>query len=145
MTALTHVEVLDNVAAIVEAGTSLRESAELLNPRWAPEAALDRAFTVTPTTIANTLDYRDSPGRRERVNYQIDLICVWGQNVHNYKTTRDVALADSLEAVQAIGGDTSALSQQWSVHHVSTSFTVHESREWLFGSVRFRIDTDLQL
>jgi len=61
MTALTHVEVLDNVAAIVEAGTSLRESAELLNPRWAPEAALDRAFTVTPTTIANTLDYRDSP------------------------------------------------------------------------------------
>jgi len=143
--ALTHVQVLDNVASIVESGSSLVESAELLNPRWAPEASLDRAFSVMPTTIANTGQYRDTPGRQERARYEVDLICIWAQNVHNYKTTRDVALADSLAALQAIEGDTSALSERWSVHHVSTSFTVHESREWLFGSVRFRVDTDIAL
>ncbi len=143
--ALTHVQVLDNVASIVEGGTSLRESAELLNPRWAPEAALNRAFSVLPTTIANTGQYRDRFDRHERARYEIDLLCVWAQDVHNYKTTRDVALADALEALQAIEGDDSAASEQWSVHHVSTSFTVHESREWLFGSVRFRLDTDIEL
>jgi hypothetical protein len=143
--ALTHVQVLDNVASLVEAGTSLHESAELLNPRWAPEAALNRAFSVLPTTIANTGQYRDRFDRQERARYEIDLLCVWAQDVHNYKTTRDVALADALEALQAIEGDDSALSAQWSVHHVSTSFTVHESREWLFGSVRFRLDTDIEL
>jgi hypothetical protein len=145
MAALTHVQVLDNVASIVEAGTSLHESAELLNPRWAPEAALNRAFSVLPTTIANTGQYRDRFDRQERARYEIDLLCVWAQDVHNYKTTRDVALADALEALQAIEGDDSAASEQWSVHHVSTSFTVHESREWLFGSVRFRLDTDIEL
>jgi hypothetical protein len=145
MAALTHVQVLDNVASIVEAGTSLHESAELLNPRWAPEAALNRAFSVLPTTIANTGQYRDRFDRHERARYEIDLLCVWAQDVHNYKTTRDVALADALEALQAIEGDDSAASEQWSVHHVSTSFTVHESREWLFGSVRFRLDTDIEL
>ena len=143
--ALSHVQVLDNVASLVEAGTSLSESAELLNPRWAPEAALNRAFSVLPTTIANTGQYRDRFDRFERARYEIDLLCVWAQNVHNYKTTRDVALADSLAAIQAIEGDTSSASEQWSVHHVSTSFTVHESREWMFGSVRFRIDTDVEL
>ena len=143
--ALTRVQVLDNVASLVEAGTSLSESAELLNPRWAPEAALNRAFSVLPTTIANTAQYRDKSDRFERARYEIDLLCVWAQNVHNYKTTRDVALADSLAAIQAIEGDTSSTSEQWSVHHVSTSFTVHESREWMFGSVRFRIDTDIEL
>ena len=143
--ALTHVQLLDNVATLVEAGTSLRESAELLNPRWAPEAALNRAFSVLPTTIANTGQYRDRFDRHERARYEIDLLCVWAQDVHNYKTTRDVALADSLEALQALCGDDSALSAEWSVHHVSTSFTVHESREWLFGSVRFRLDTDIEL
>ncbi len=143
--ALTHVQVLDNVASIVEGGTSLRESAELLNPRWAPEAALNRAFSVLPNTIANTGQYRDRFDRHERARYEIDLLCVWAQDVHNYKTTRDVALADALEALQAIEGDDSAASEQWSVHHVSTSFTVHESREWLFGSVRFRLDTDIEL
>jgi len=45
--------------------------------------------------------------------------------------------------VQAVEGDTSNLSEQWSVHHTSTTFTVHESREWLFGTVRFRLNTDL--
>ena len=143
--ALTHVQVLDNVAAIVEGGTSLHESAELLNPRWAPEAALNRAFSVLPTTIANTGQYRDRFDRHERARYEIDLLCVWAQDVHNYKTTRDVALADALAALQAIEGDTSSPSEQWSAHHVSTSFTVHESREWLFGSVRFRLDTDIEL
>ena len=143
--ALTHVQVFDNVASLVEAGTSLSESAELLNPRWAPEAALNRAFSVLPTTIANTTQYRDRFDRFERARYEIDLLCVWAQNVHNYKTTRDVALADSLAAIQAICGDTSAASEQWSVHHVASSWTVHESREWLFGSVRFRIDTDVEL
>ncbi len=143
--ALTHVAVLDNVAAIVEGGTSLHESAELLNPRWAPEAALNRAFSVLPTTIANTGQYRDRFDRHERGRYEIDLLCVWAQDVHNYKTTRDVALADALAALQAIEGDTSSRSEQWSAHHVSTSFTVHESREWLFGSVRFRLDTDIEL
>jgi len=143
--ALTHVQVLDNVASIVEAGTSLHESAELLNPRWAPEAALNRAFSVLPTTIANTGQYRDRFDRHERARYEIDLLCVWAQDVHNYKTTRDVALADALAALQAIEGDDSALSAEWSAHHVSTSFTVHESREWLFGSVRFRLDTDIEL
>lgn len=143
--ALTHAQVLDNVASIVEAGTSLHESAELLNPRWAPEAALNRAFSVLPTTIANTGHYRDRFDRQERARYEIDLLCVWAQDVHNYKTTRDVALADALEALQAIEGDDSAASERWSVHHVSTSFTVHESREWLFGSVRFRLDTDIEL
>jgi len=143
--ALTHIQLLDNVASIVEGGTSLRESAELLNPRWAPEAALNRAFSVLPTTIANTGQYRDRFDRHERARYEIDLLCVWAQDVHNYKTTRDVALADALAALQAIEGDTTSLSEQWSAHHVSTSFTVHESREWLFGSVRFRLDTDIEL
>lgn len=145
MAALTHIQLLDNVASIVEGGTSLRESAELLNPRWAPEAALNRAFSVLPTTIANTGQYRDRFDRHERARYEIDLLCVWAQDVHNYKTTRDVALADALAALQAIEGDTTSLSEQWSAHHVSTSFTVHESREWLFGSVRFRLDTDIEL
>ena len=143
--ALTHVQVLDNVASIVEAGTSLHESAELLNPRWAPEAALNRAFSVLPTTIANTGQYRDRFDRFERARYEIDLLCVWAQDVHNYKTTRDVALADALAALQAIEGDTTAASEQWSAHPVSTSFTVHESREWLFGSVSFRLDADIEL
>ena len=136
---------LDNVASIVEAGTSLHESAELLNPRWAPEAALNRAFSVLPTTIANTGQYRDRFDRFERARYEIDLLCVWAQDVHNYKTPRDVALAAALAALQAIEGDTTAASEQWSAHHVSTSFTVHESREWLFGSVRFRLDADIEL
>jgi len=143
--ALTHVEVLDNVASIIEAGTSLVESAELLNPRWAPEAALNRAFSVMPSTIANTDQYRDRVSGQERARYEIDLICVWGQNVHNYKTSRDTAMSDSLAAIQALASDTSTASQRWSVHHRGTTYTVHESREWLFGTVRFRIDTDIAL
>ena len=145
--ALTHVQVLDNVASIVEAGTSLSESAELLNPRWAPEAALNRAFTVTPTAIANTAQYRDRAGGSgsERVRYDLDLICVWAQDVHNYSTTRDVALADSLAAIQALEADPTAASQEWAVYHESSSYTAHESREWLFGTIRFRVETDLEL
>ncbi len=145
--ALTHVQVLDNVATIVEAGTSLSESAELLNPRWAPDAALNRAFTVTPSAIANTGQYRDQRGGSgvERVRYDLDLICVWAQDVHNYSTTRDVALGDSLAAIQALEADASASSQQWAIYHQSSSYTAHESREWLFGTIRFSLETDLEL
>lgn len=143
--ALSHSQVLDNVATIVAAGTSLSESAELLNPRWAPEASLNRAFTVTPASIANADQYRDRVGGQERARYEIDLICIWAQNVHNYKTTRDVALADSLAVIQALESNTGTESQRWACYHRSTSYTVHESREWLFGTVRFRIDTDIAL
>ena len=145
--ALTHVQVLDNVASIVEAGTSLSESAELLNPRWAPEAALNRAFTVTPTAIANPAQYRARAGGSgiERVRYDLDLICVWAQDVHNYSTTRDVALADSLAAIQALEADTTAASQEWAVYHESSSSTAHASREWVFGTIRFGVETDLEL
>jgi len=142
---LTHVQVLDNVASIIEAGTSLSESEELLNPRWAPEASLNQHFSVLPTSIANSEQYRDRVSGQERARYEVDLVCIWAQNVHNYKTTRDVALADSLAAIQALESNTGTESQQWACYHRSTSYTVHESREWLFGTVRFRIETDVSL
>ena len=145
--ALTHVQVLDNVAGIIEAGTSLSESAELLDPRNAPEAALNRAFSVMPSAIANTGQYRDRAGGSgvERVRYDLDIVCVWAQDVHNYSTTRDVALGDALATIQALESDTTTASELWSVHHTTSSFSTHPSLEWLFGNLRFSVETDVAL
>tara|TARA_Y100000310_G_C20685161_1_gene818513 strand:- start:2607 stop:3041 length:435 start_codon:yes stop_codon:yes gene_type:complete len=143
--ALTHVQVLDNVAGIIEAGTSLSESAELLDPRNAPEAALNRAFSVMPSAIANTGQYRDRVSTVERVRYDLDIVCVWAQDVHNYSTTRDVALGDALATIQALESDTTTSSELWSVHHTTSSFSTHPSLEWLFGNLRFSVETDVAL
>ena len=145
MAALTHVQVCDNVATVIAAGTSLVESPELLEVRNAPEANLNRAFCVVPRSISNTNEYRDSAGRRERGRYAIDLVCIWQCSVHNYNDTRDQALGDCLAAVEALCGDTSATVAQMTIYHNTTSFTVHASREWLFGTVSFTIDADVQL
>tara|TARA_R100001594_G_scaffold76877_1_gene111510 strand:+ start:1575 stop:2015 length:441 start_codon:yes stop_codon:yes gene_type:complete len=143
MAALTHVQVLDRVATVVTAGTSLVQSDELLDPRWAPEANLDRAFTVTPRSISNTGLYRERTSGQERARYQIELVCVWQTSVHEYSATRDTALGDTLAAIQALLSDTSASSRDWFIQHTDTTLEVHESREWLFGSVGFNVDADV--
>ena len=145
MAALTHVEVVDNVATVIAAGTSLVESPELLEPRNAPEANLNRAFCVVPRSISNTGEFRDSAGRKERGRYAIDLVCIWQCSVHNYSDTRDQALGDCLAAVEALCGDTSATVAQMTIYHNATTISVHASREWLFGTVSFNIDADISL
>jgi len=141
--ALTHVQVLDRVATVVTAGTSLVQSDELLDPRWAPASNLNRAFTVTPRSISNTGLYRERTDGQERARYQIDLVCVWQTSVHEYSATRDTALGDTLAAIQALLSDTSVSSRDWFIQHTDTTLEVHEGREWLFGSVGFSVDADV--
>ena len=143
--ALTHQQVVDNVSGLVTGGSSLELSAELLDPRWAPEANLDRRFCLNVASISNTGDYRDKPGRQERAEYTLEIKAAWMLNVHNYSVTRDLALADSLAVLQAVASDTSASSRQIVVHHNSTDFEVHASREWLFATISFSVVADVEL
>lgn len=145
MTSKTTQEVCDRFAALIEAGTDLTETVELLSVRHAPEVGLHRHFCVIPREQRNARIYRDQPGEQQRDRYIITVICAWMGVVHNYSTTRNLAFSDVDALIVSVKDDTQTQGAWWPIHDLTTYDIEDQSREWLFATVSFELQTDRRL